>query len=280
MPRKRRIEYRGALYHVIQRGNNREYIFENNLYKGYLIKIIRETKIKYDFKLYGYVIMDNHYHLIIQTIDIPISKIMHNINFKYGKYYNYKEERVGPVFEGRYRGILVEDERYLLQLLKYIHSNPIKAEMCSAIDKYKWSSDIFYRRNMKSIVDIDEILDMISSNRIEAIKKYMDFMNDESKDEQLAPSMFENTQVIGNSKLKEQILTEHNREGMSLDDILKEICPSEVEYNLIKSLSRKRYLTQYKVEYVKKARTFNYSYNEIGKHIGISGVAATKLEEK
>jgi putative transposase len=280
MPRKRRIEYKGALYHVIQRGNNREYIFENELYKNYLIKIIRETKKEYGFKLYGYVIMDNHYHLIIQTIDVPISKIMHNINFKYGKYYNYKEKRVGPVFEGRYRGLLVEDERYLLQLLKYIHLNPIKAEVCTAIDKYKWSSDVFYRRNMKNIVDIDEILDMISSNRIKAIKKYITFMDDKSDDKQFDPSMFENLQVLRNDKLKEQILTEHNDERMSLDDILKEVCPSKVEYNLIKSLSRKRYLTQYKIKYVKKARTFNYSYSEIGNYIGVSDVAVIKLEKK
>ena len=280
MVRKRRIEYRGAIYHVIQRGSNREYIFEKDIYKGYLINILKETKAKYDFKLYGYVIMDNHYHMIIQTIDTPISKVMHNINFHYGKYYNYKEERTGPVFDDRYKGILVENERYLLQLLKYIHLNPVRANMCLSIEDYKWSSDVFYRRNMKNVVDIDEILDMLSSNRIEAIKRYIDNMNDESKIIQFDPDIFENVEVIGSSKFKEQILTENNCESMSLDDILKQICPSEIEYDLIKNSSKKRYLTEYKIEYVKKARVNNYSYNEIGKHIGISDVAAIKLGEK
>ena len=280
MARKRRIEYRGAMYHVIQRGNNREYIFEESLYKGYLIKLMKETKEKHDFRLYGYVIMDNHYHMIIQTIDMPISKIMLSINSKYGKYYNYKENRTGPVFENRYKSVLVENEGYLLQLLKYIHLHPLRAGMCSSMDEYKWSSDVFYRRNMKNIVDIDGILDMLSSNRMEAIKKYIEYMDGEFRAEQFDPSTFEDVEAIGSNRFKEQMLTEYNTDRMNLDDILKEVCPSEDEYNLIKSSSRKRYLMEYKAEYVKKARDFNYSYREIGENIGISDVAAIKLGER
>lgn len=280
MARQRRIEYKGAIYHVIQRGNNKEYIFDKSLYKGYLVKIIKETKARYDFKFYGYIIMDNHYHLIIQTIDIPISKIMHGINSRYAKYYNFKEGKIGPVFQDRYKGVLIESERYLLQLLKYIHLNPVKANMCSSIDKYKWSSDVFYRRNIKSLIDIDEVLDIISSNRIGAIKNYIEFMDKEYNESEFDSNIFENVQAIGSSKFKEQILFEDNSHVMSLDEILKEVCPSDIEYNLIKSGSRKRYLTEFKIEYVKKARGFNYSYTDIGKHIGISDVAAAKLDEK
>lgn len=280
MSRIRRIEYKGAIYHLIQRGSNREYIFENELYKGYLIKIIRETKESYGFNFYGYVIMDNHYHLLIQTKDTPISKIMHGINSKYARYYNHKENRTGPVFENRYRGILVENERYLLELLKYIHLNPVKAKMCPSIDRYKWSSDVFYRRNMKNIVDIDGVLDMISLNRVEAIRKYIDFMDSGYSHQEFHPDIFENVEIIGSAKFKEEMLTEDNREIMSLGEILEEVCPSEAEYELIRRGSRKRYLTDYKSEYVKQAREFNYSFVEIGEFIGISDAAAIKLWEK
>ena len=280
MARAKRIEYKGAMYHLIQRGSNKEYIFKSELYKGYLIKIISESKEKHGFKFYGYVIMDNHYHLLIQTIDTPISKIMHGINSNYARYYNYKEDRTGPVFENRYRGILVESERYLLQLLKYIHLNPVKANMCPSIDTYKWSSDVFYRRNMKNIVDNDDILEMISSNRIEAIRGYMDFMDSEYSHKDFHPYIFENIQIIGSEKFREKMLTEDSGKTPSLEEILKEVCPSEIEYNLIKLSSRKRYLTDYKIQYIIKAREFNYSFAEIGEYIGITATAVMKLWEK
>lgn len=277
MARPRRIEYKGAMYHLIQRGKNKEYIFKNDIYKGYLIKIIKNAQEKHGFNFYGYVIMDNHYHLLIQAMDIPISKIMHEVNLNYAKYYNYKENMMGPVFGGRYKGILVESEIYLLQLLKYIHLNPIRANICSSMDNYKWSSDIFYRRNMKGIVDIDLILNMLSHNRIEAIRKYMSFMDSVYSHEDFHPDVFENIEIIGNKKFLEKMLAEDNKEIPSLDEILKEACPSEKEYNLIKLSSRKRNLTDFKILYIVKAREFNYSFAEIGKYIGISDSAAARL---
>jgi len=178
MGRNPRIEYSGAIYHVIQRGNNREYIFRNEIHKGYLVKIIRETKAKMPFNIFAYVFMDNHYHILMQTFETPLSTLMHRINNRYSKYYNYTSRRTGHVFENRYKSILVQDKSYLLALIKYIHSNPVKANMCPAMDAYKWSSDVFYRRNMRNIVDIGFALDMLSLDGISAIRKYIEFMDD------------------------------------------------------------------------------------------------------
>jgi len=88
LDRKPRVGYLGALYHVIQRGNNREYIFEKNEDKMFLLKEIKERKANTGLKLYGYVIMDNHYHLVLQVGNDPLSKLMHLINSSYGRYYN------------------------------------------------------------------------------------------------------------------------------------------------------------------------------------------------
>ena len=277
MARPRRIEYKGAIYHLIQRGSNKEYIFKNDIYKGYLIKIIKEAKERHGFNFYDYVIMGNHYHLLIQTIDIPISKIMHGVNSNYARYYNYKENRTGPVFENRYKGILVENETYLLQLLKYIHLNPVRAKMCLSMDNYRWSSDVFYRRNMRGIVDIDIILNILSQNRIEAIRKYMSFMDSGYSHKDFHPDVFENIEIIGSEEFFEKMLVEDNVEIPSLGEILMEVCPSKEEYNLIKLASRKRSLTDYKVQYIVKAREFNYSFVEIGEYIGISDSAAARL---
>ncbi len=123
-----------------------------------------------NYKLYGYVLMDNHYHLALQVFGKKLQKIMHQINNKYSKYFNYKYKRVGHVFQGRYKAILVQDERYLLSLVRYMHQNPIKAGMCKTVEEYKWSSDIFYRAGKKGFISTEVLLDMLSSDRKEAIK--------------------------------------------------------------------------------------------------------------
>ncbi|MEW6183308.1 MAG: transposase, partial [Bacillota bacterium] len=114
MGRKPRIEYEDAVYHVIQRGNNREHIFEKDHDKQYIVKQIEQSKRGLGFRLFGYVVMGNHYHLLLQTQQKPLNNIMHRINGNYGRYYNLKYRRSGHVFQGRYKAILVQDERYVL----------------------------------------------------------------------------------------------------------------------------------------------------------------------
>jgi len=91
------------------------------------IKLLKEHYITMGYTVYGYVLMDNHYHLVIQTFDKKLQEIMHQINNKYSKYFNNKYKRVGHVFRGRYKAILVQDERYILKLIRYIHKNPARA---------------------------------------------------------------------------------------------------------------------------------------------------------
>ena len=280
MGRKPRIEYYGAIYHVIQRGNNREPVFKEERYKNYLLEILSETKEIYDFKIFAYVIMDNHYHFLIQSLNIPISKIMHIINTKYAKHYNYTMKRTGPVFEDRYTGILVQDERYLLTLIRYIHSNPVSAKICNSMEEYKWSSDMFYRINMKNMVDIDELLNMLSLNRLVAIDKYIDLMEENITDYKTMKNAFERDIIIGTAKFKESIMGIEEDTPLSLDEILKTACPEEKEFQLIKEGSRKRYLTRYKKKYIELSRKKGYPYNQIGKNINISAAAARKIFTK
>ena len=164
MGRPWREEYKGGIYHVIARGNNKEYIFKESIDKGYFLKQLKEHSEGFEYRVYGYVLMDNHYHIIIQTHNKKLQEIMHQINNKYSKYFNYRYKRVGHVFQGRYKAVLVQDERYMLALLRYIHQNPIKAHICDSMEKYKWSSDVFYRNNMNNFIQIDMIMDMLSKD--------------------------------------------------------------------------------------------------------------------
>lgn len=277
MGRKPRIEYPGGIYHLIQRGNNRKFIFEQKEDKEFLLELIKEYREIMGFWLFGYVIMGNHYHLIIKLSDTPLRTIMHRLNNQFSKNYNRKNKRTGHVFENRYKGILVIDDKYLLSLLRYVHQNPVSANMCKNITDYYWSSDKYYRENIKQgMVDIGFILNMFANNRQEALRSYVDFM-DENKKEDIA--VFEEVDVIGgvNTSMLDDYL---KRERKCLDQILLEITNDEKIFEEIKSGSRKRYLSSYKKGFVESAIKANYTMKEIGKSISISGVAVFKINNR
>lgn len=277
MSRKPRFEYPGGVYHLIQRGNNREFIFREMEDKEYFLDLIKEYREIMEFELYGYVIMGNHYHLIIRIAETPLKDIMHRINNKFSRYYNRKNKRSGHVFENRYKGILVIDDRYLLSLLRYIHQNPVSANMCENTEDYIWSSDKYYRSNNgEGMVDIDFILNMLSKNRTDAIIAYKDFM-DENKKEDI--SAFEQVDIIG--KVNTIMLDDYlKKEKKGLDEILHEITNDEKIFNEIKLGSRKRYLSTYKKQFIESAIKANYTMKEIGKNISISDAAVFKIHNK
>ena len=115
MGRRPREEEEGGIYHVIQRGNNREFVFEDDADKEYLIDQFMFLSGS-SCTIYGFVIMGNHYHLVLRTAGETLQAIMHRLNLKYSKYYNRKYTRSGHVFQGRYKAIPVRDEKYILGL--------------------------------------------------------------------------------------------------------------------------------------------------------------------
>ncbi|MDD2482435.1 MAG: transposase [Lutispora sp.] len=278
MARDWRMEYKGGFYHVIARGNNKEYIFKNDVDKDYLIKQIKEYKEGMGFRIYGYVLMDNHYHFIIQTMDKKLQEIMHGINNKYSKYFNNKYKRVGHVFQSRYKAILIQDERYLISLIRYLHRNPIRAKMCEKVENYEWSSDVFYRKNIAGFIEINIILEMLSQDRAQAIKLYREYMELEEDEE---VKKYEENKIIGDEPYQIMMSTrKHEIERMRLDEILASTGVSMEEFTLIKSGSRKRSLTKYKYEYIKNAIALKYTHREIGENINITDASVRGIFTK
>lgn len=272
MGRPWREEYTGAIYHVIARGNNKEYIFKESIDKGYFIKLLKESMTGMCFRIYGYVLMDNHYHIVLQVLDKKLQKIMHQINNKYSKYFNYKYKRVGHVFQGRYKSMLVQDERYLVSLIRYLHQNPIKAGMCHIMEEYKWSSDIFYRTGNNSFVSVDVILDMLSKDRRKAISRYKEYMEQEEQRD------YDSINIVGEEGYQMMYSIRKGVEARKrLDEILIEQGMSKEKYELIKNGSRRRDLTIYKINYLNGALKMNYTYKEAGANIGISESAVRSL---
>lgn len=268
MGRKQRLEIEGGIYHVIQRGNNKEFVFEDDKDKEYLIDLFRLLSGN-GCMIYGYVIMGNHYHLILRVHGETLQSAMHRLNLRYSKYFNRRYERSGHVFQGRYMAIPVGDKRYLLSVLRYVHQNPVRAGICRRVDQYRWSSDGYYRENKNEWVETGLVLDMFSAERNTALKRYSEFMAEEETGD------YEKTNGIG--EIPEGHAIEKNdgerTDRKSLDDILLATGVSEKEFQLIKSGSRKRSLTGFKLAYVREAIKSNYTMKAIGENIKVSDVA-------
>ena len=179
MPRKPRIEFSGAFYHVVSRGNQRQQIFRDRSDFLKFLELLALYKRRYAYSLYGYVLMSNHVHLLIETENIPLSKILQGINQSYTMYFNRKYRTVGHLFQGRYKAIVCDRDFYLLALVKYIHLNPIRANLARRLEAYPWSSHRAYvgERTAAAFVDTDLILRMFSENKIKARTQYRSFMN-------------------------------------------------------------------------------------------------------
>ncbi len=166
MARKPRIEFEGAFYHVITRGNQRQKIFRDEEDFGKYLEILAGYKDRHKYHLYAYVLMNNHVHLLIETTEIPLSKILQGINQSYTAWFNRKYRTVGHLFQGRYKAILCDRDNYLLSLVKYIHLNPVRARLIKTPEEYPWSSHRIYLKPVrKGIVDEEQVLRMFSEDK-------------------------------------------------------------------------------------------------------------------
>lgn len=144
MPRKRRFWEPGTIYHVMNRGTNHQLIFRD--WKDYEknLEILAYVKEKYPYKLHAYCLMPNHYHLLLETEDTHIAEIMKLYGQTYTLYFNHKYDQDGALFRGRYHSMIVQSDSYFLQASRYIHENPVKANMVLKAEDYPWSSFRYY----------------------------------------------------------------------------------------------------------------------------------------
>jgi len=128
MARPIRIEYENAYYHVMNRGRGHQAIFKNDHYYHAFIDTLSEASERFDLVVHGYCLMGNHYHLLLQTPHANLGRVMRHINGVYTQRYNRLKKTDGPLFRGRYKAILIEEDAYLLRLSRYIHRNPIETK--------------------------------------------------------------------------------------------------------------------------------------------------------
>src|SRR3990172_12163731 len=144
MARRARHSSNGATYHVMLRGNNGQQIFSSNRERCQFCLLMQEGVERYGHQILAFCFMSNHVHLAVRIKDVSLSKICQNLAFRYTRFYNWQHKTIGHLFQGRFKSVLVGSNRYLKELIRYIHLNPVRARLVENPLDYQWSSHQAY----------------------------------------------------------------------------------------------------------------------------------------
>ena len=224
MARKPRIHLSGGLYHVIFRGNGGQPVFLNDedRYRFYLL--LQEGTCRFGYRVYAFCLMTNHIHLALQVSDVPLSRGMQNLSFRYTRWINWRQKRTGHLFQGRYKAVLVDGDSYLLELVRYIHLNPVRAGMLKDPEEYPWSShNAYLGKESLPCLTIDSLLNHFGKSFAEARENYRRFVLDGLKEEHRPEfhGIGEDTRLLGDDSFIEKCLSDSD--GIPLRLTVREI---------------------------------------------------------
>ena len=231
MPRKARQKSESGIYHIIMRGINRQNIFEDEEDYIKFIETINRYKEKSGYELYAYCLMGNHVHFLLKIGKEPLEQIMRRICGSYVYWYNRKYDRIGNLFQDRFKSEPVENDAYFLIVIRYIHQNPIKAGLETRVGQYKWSSYNEYVDEAK-VIDVDFTLNILNNDREKAIKSFSEYNNELNED------------VCLDMEEKHRLTDEEAR------TIIKKVCKvkNTIDIQKFDTLTRNKYLKKIKEE--------------------------------
>jgi putative transposase len=176
MPRTARKKSKSGIYHIIMRGINRQTIFEDEEDCAQFLEALKRYKEKSDYQVYAYCLMGNHVHLLLKIGIEPLEQVMRRLCGSYVYWYNNKYQRVGNLFQDRFKSEPVEDDPYFQIVQRYIHQNPVKAGLIKHVEEYKWSSFHEYI-NQANLVNVNFLLEMMSNDKEKATQKFIEYTN-------------------------------------------------------------------------------------------------------
>jgi REP element-mobilizing transposase RayT len=230
MARKLRIHFPSAVYHVILRGNAGDPIFFSDQDRYRLYLIFQYAVERFDCRIHAFCLMRNHIHLVVQTGDIPLSRIMQNVSLRFTKWINYSQSRTGHLFQGRYKALLIDADAYLLELVRYIHLNPVRAGIVAAADEYPWSGHgACLGKEILPWFTTDYVLSMFSANAEQARKAYDSFAQDgvgEGKRNEFQRGTCEG-RILGSDSFTDEILSmadQKSEQEYSLSEVIATVC--------------------------------------------------------
>ncbi len=249
MARKPRIHVPGGFYHAILRGNDRQDIFYTKGDRAHFLLLLQQGIEKYDCRFHAFCLMTNHIHLLIQVGDKPLSKIIQNISFRYTRYLNKKKKRIGHLFQGRYKALLIDADTYLLELVRYIHNNPVRAGIVKDALEYPWSSHKCYLgKENRSYVTTDWVLSQFGNNLFASRKQFANYVS-KAKQEPRRKDFHtggSDGRVLGDDSFLERVLGHDvSMKPPTLKKIIKIVCTHyKITESELKSPSRIRILSR------------------------------------
>lgn len=265
MTRPLRLQFPGALYHVTSRGDRRERIYCDDTDRIVWLNLLGQACDRYNFLVYSFCQMGNHYHILLETAEGNLSQGMRHLNGIYTQYFNRRHKLVGHLFQGRYKAILVQKESYLLELARYVVLNPLRAGMVRSLNDWIWSSHHFVVEECSppKWLDRDTLLVQFGASRNEAIQAYCAFV--------MAGLGVPNPLMKTCHDLllgSDEFVARHH--GRGSPDSLPEIAKTQ---RRALALPLKAYQTQYPSRDEAMARAYlstAYSMSEIARHFHVS----------
>lgn len=278
MARPVRLEFPGAIYHVFTRGIAREKIFLDTRDRQRFLSALAKAVERFNILLHAYCLLDNHYHLLIETPEGNLSRAVRHINGVYAQGFNRRHDRTGPVFQGRFKACLVEKDSYLLELCRYIVLNPVRAGLVNDPGDWRWSS---YRAtagfsNVPAFLTADWLLSVLGGRTTqEARRRYEAFVYKGIKEGERDLEKKLNEPVLGKKEFIRKI-----REMMDGKENLKEI-PRVQRYagrpDLTELLRKAKDKEQRNRAIISAYMKHGYSMKEIADHLNLHYATVSRI---
>lgn len=289
MARPLRIEFPNAFYHVTSRGNERKSVFRNNGDRERFLSYLESAHHRYGAILHVYCLMDNHYHLLLETPRGNLSQILHHINGAYTTYFNIKHGRSGHLFQGRFKAILVEKDSYSEELSRYIHLNPVRAGLVKNPSEYGWSSYRYYtgKEREPEWLTTTFILGYFGGHGRSTYRKYREFVEKgiSTKLENPLRNVIASTFLGGEDFIRR--IREEYLEGRKIDrrnvpsvkKVLKGPTPGEIEAVVAKVIGEDTAL--YRKLCIHLSHQWSgWRLEEMGAHFGMKGAAVSQMSRR
>jgi REP element-mobilizing transposase RayT len=283
MPRRPRLHVPGGLYHVVLRGNHRQRIFDTRGDRERLDEIVSEVLGRFGARLHAYCWMSNHVHLLPQVADAPLGQLMHRIASRYARQYQARLRTTGHLFERRYRAWLVDADEYLLELVRYIHLNPVRAGLVTDPAEYEWSGHLTYlgTRNQPWLCT-DFVLRMFHDDAARAAGAYRAFVLagvQGSRDASLYRGHAQEPRALGSDRFIQALASAPAapRPCKTLDDLAAATCQAfGVSIDALRSPGKQRLLSAARRSLALHAREQRVaSLSDVARylHRSVSGIA-------
>ena len=278
MSRPLRIEYPGAVYHITSRGNEKKPVFKDDQDRANFLNTLQHVNKRYNWICHAYCLMTNHFHLLIETPDGNLSLGMRQLNGVYTQLFNKWHGRVGHLFQGRYKAILIQKDSHLLEVCRYVVLNPVRAKMVEKPEDWMWSSYLATAGKTKPhpCMTTDWVLGQFGKKRAKAEQEYREFVHWGIGQKTIW------TEVRGQSLLGEEgfvdTLVDHLKKHKDIPEIpksqryahrpsLEKLLNAEVLLNL-----RKR-----RVAIIKAVEQYGYRQQEIATHLGLHYSSVSRI---